>query len=148
MNRKITYTDPTKLDIGCKGCTKEGYTGIDKLDFGQDVLWDVRQGIPFANNSVTDIYCNNFLEHLADADMELFFTELYRICKNDANIEIVVPDSGSMGAYTHNHFSFWNELRFEGLIKGFENNWFTIEKMYKIPQRYYEELRVYLKVVK
>ena len=82
--RKLTYADPTRIDIGCKHCTKVGYTGIDKYDFGQEVIWDVREGLPFVNNSIEDIYCNNFLEHLEDRDVEGFFLELYRVCKHGA----------------------------------------------------------------
>lgn len=148
MMRRLTYADPAKIDIGCKTFIKEGYTGIDILDYGQHVMWDVREGIPFANNTITDVYCNNFLEHLEDKDIDVFFTELCRICKHDASIEIGVPHSESMGAYTHSHFSLWNELRFEGIVRGFPTTWLKIEKMYRKQQGYYEEIRVHLKVNK
>ena len=141
--------EATKLDIGCKTSIKDGFTGIDYQELGQQILWDIREGLPFPDNTITDIYCNHFLEHLDNKDIEGFFLELYRICKDGASIEIGVPHSESLGAYTHNHLSFWNELRFKGLVAGYDGQErFVIESMVRKTNNYYEELRVYLKVNK
>ena len=142
MKRRLTYDNPEKIDIGCKHCTKEGYTGIDHLEFGQKVLWDVREGLPFADNTITDIHCTHFLEHLSDREVEGFFAEVYRVCKDKAVIYITVPHEGEWGAYAHNHLSFWSEARFEGIVKGFIGARVELKEMKKFRQHGYLEIKV------
>jgi len=84
-----------RLNLG-SGLNKcDGYINVDKYDFGSsDVLMDLeRTPWQFEDGSVSEIILNYTLEHL-DRDVEVFFAimkEMYRICENEARIEINVP---------------------------------------------------------
>ena len=130
--RRINITNATRLDIGCGPCKKPGWTGMDVKDLGQEILWDVRNGIPVPDNSIEAIYSGHFLEHLDDADIEALYYELYRVCKQGALIEFIVPHMDHACAYVHNHKSFWSELRFKGLVQSSEPPRFAIEKTLRV----------------
>jgi SAM-dependent methyltransferase len=82
-----------KLNLGCGVNKKEGYLNIDKYgdpDRKMDLEltpWE------FNDNTIDEIYLNHVLEHLG-AEVNVFFKiiqEMYRVCKNDAQILINVP---------------------------------------------------------
>lgn len=132
VNRKLKYEIPLKIDIGCKENTKHGFTGIDILDFGQDVIWDVLDGLPFPDNSVEEIYCSHFLEHLKVDQIQDFFCEMHRVCKEGSQIEVKVPHSDCIESYYSCHFSRWNEDRIKGIMRGLNGVYtFDIKKMYR-----------------
>lgn len=137
-----------KIDIGCKHCIKKDYTGIDIKDFGQAIVWDVRHGIPVSDGTIENIYCRHFLEHLEDRDIEDFFMELWRVCRSGAEIEIIVPRRNCKEAYTHNHLSFWDEIRFEGIATGYPGERFKIIRMDTKTCSGYPEVHVVLEAVK
>jgi hypothetical protein len=118
--KKIQYdsTASLYLDIGCKDKKKQGYIGIDILNFGQEIVWDIRYGIPFADSTVEKIYCSHLLEHLENKDIQDFFIEMHRVCKDGAEIELRAPHSDTVGAYYGCHLSLWNQARIEGIITG------------------------------
>lgn len=104
------------LDIGCGKNPKEGFDGIDAIDFGQKYVLDVaakdKKGFiawPFEDNSVDKVHCSHFVEHLKPDERIHFANELYRIlkpCVRDTQgkpiegfAEIIVPHYGSERAY-------------------------------------------------
>lgn len=88
-----------KLDLGCGAFTKEGFIGLDSLPNGSnpfgveytktDVVCNLNEGIPAKDSTVNEIYCGHFFEHVDN--LTEFINEIYRVCSNDAKIEIVVP---------------------------------------------------------
>ena len=120
MLRKIQYNNsvPIYLDIGCKDKKKQGYIGIDILNFGQEIVWDVTQGLPFMDGSVSKIYCSHLLEHLENLDIQDFFIEMHRVCKNEAEIELRTPHSSTIEAQYACHLSLWDEVRIQGILRG------------------------------
>jgi len=82
MIRKFPqYKGKIMLNLGCGGQKLDGYIGIDKRDVGQDMIWDITDGLPFPDNSVDEVYSCHFVEHLTDEQsIELFF-EIYRVLK-------------------------------------------------------------------
>ncbi len=118
--RKIQYdsTKPIYLDIGCKDKKKPGYIGLDILNLGQEIVWDVTEGLPFPDGSVSGIYCSHFLEHIENKDIQDIFIEFHRISKSGAEIEIRTPHSGNTEAYFACHLSLWNEARINGIVRG------------------------------
>ena len=79
-----------------------GYVNVDKFDYGKpDTLMDLEETPwQFADDSVDEIMLNHTLEHLG-RDAQTFFAiikEIYRVCKNNALIEINVPHP------RHDHF--------------------------------------------
>ncbi|MCA9337522.1 hypothetical protein KC951_02325 [Candidatus Saccharibacteria bacterium] len=80
---------PLKLSLACGDHKPDGFKGVDIIktasaDYKVDLLkfpWK-----PFKNNSVDEIECSNFVEHIPHGDSYndpffQFFDELYRILK-------------------------------------------------------------------
>jgi len=116
LTTRIAYTSPIKLDIGCGMYKKEGFTGLDMLDFGQDIVWDVRNGIPLPDESVVEFYCSHFIEHLTRAELEPFAEELRRVITQDCVCTFAVPHTETVGAYDYAHRSWWNEHAMRGFF--------------------------------
>jgi hypothetical protein len=90
MATKATKTDePLRLSLACGDNKPEGFKGVDiaktkSADYVQNLLvfpWD-----QFKNNSVDEIECSHFVEHIPHGDgyhdpFFQFFDEIYRILK-------------------------------------------------------------------
>lgn len=89
-----------KLDLGAGRNPQPGYTSVDL--YAPDV--DVRQDLtkfpwPWENDSVTEIHCSHFVEHLNKDVRWPFFEECYRILKVGGIMKISVPNFKSERAY-------------------------------------------------
>lgn len=90
MATKATKTDePLRLSLACGDNKPEGFKGVDiaktkSADYVQNLLvfpWD-----QFKDNSVDEIECSHFVEHIPHGDgyhdpFFQFFDEIYRILK-------------------------------------------------------------------
>lgn len=90
---------PLRLDIGCGKTKMDGWEGIDSIDFGQKHVHDVRKGLPFADNSVSEVRSSHFVEHLTGQERIAFFNELWRVMKDGATAQIVTPNWSHACAY-------------------------------------------------
>lgn len=106
----------SKIDLGCGKNKKEGFIGIDKIDYGQEILWDVTKGIPLPDDSIDEVYSTQFFEHLDEKEINTVVWELVRVCKAGAKIHIEVPSDESDPSYDIAHYSFWNPSRGRGLF--------------------------------
>ena len=91
-----------KINIG-SGYTKfDGYINIDNDPNSQpDHLVDLEKDrLPFEDSTVERVIAHHILEHLGDGYFHLL-RELYRVCKDKAIIDIVVP--------YHHHEVFYND---------------------------------------
>jgi hypothetical protein len=82
-----------KLNLGSGQNPKPGYVNVDKYG-SPDVLWDLEQlPWPWDDNAVEAVEMIHVLEHLgAQADGFIgIMKELYRVCRHDATIIIMVP---------------------------------------------------------
>lgn len=93
---KQTYT---KLDLGCGKTPKEGFTGVDCRDFGQELVIDLRKAWPFPDGSVEDVNCSHFVEHLNATERIHFANELYRVLVPGGKATVVAPHWASPRAY-------------------------------------------------
>lgn len=105
-----------KIDIGCGTYKKDGFIGIDFRDFGQEIVWDVRKGLPFVDETIDEIYCSHFFEHLTYTELNTLMGELKRVMSANATIKIVVPHKRTAGAWDYAHRTFWNEKAFNGFM--------------------------------
>lgn len=94
-----------KLHLGCGFDYKKGYLNIDcverkksKYDF---LKHDLNKPLPIKDNTVTHTFSNHFFEHIQNLD-ELM-TEIYRVSKDNAKLEIIVPHFTSLGNYYEFH---------------------------------------------
>jgi len=87
------------LNIGCGKNVIPGYSGVDSIDFGQEYVINVLNGLPFEDNTVDSIISSHFIEHLDGEERIIFFNEIYRVLKKDAYATIVVPHFSHPCAY-------------------------------------------------
>ncbi|HNE33134.1 MAG TPA: methyltransferase domain-containing protein [Nitrospira sp.] len=92
-------SEPLRLDVGCGKTKMDGWEGIDSIDFGQKHVHDVRKGLPFADNSVSEVRSSHFVEHLTGQERIAFFNELWRVMKDGATAQIVTPNWSHACAY-------------------------------------------------
>lgn len=91
---------PLRLDIGCGKNKREGFIGIDQHAMpGVDTVMDIRQRWPFDDNSVDEIHCSHFIEHLTANERVQFYNEMYRVMKPGAKASIITPHWASNRAY-------------------------------------------------
>lgn len=86
-----------KLDLGCGANKREGFKGVDiSADCGADVVFDLRTTPwPWADESVDEVHCSHFFEHLSGPERIPFMAELYRIMKPGAKALFITPDCDS-----------------------------------------------------
>ena len=80
-----------KVDLGCGNNKQSGYIGVDKIKLDcVDVVHDLdTYPYPFENNSVDEIFCSHYIEHVED--LPKFMDEIYRILKSGAKATIIAP---------------------------------------------------------
>jgi len=125
MKRKLPIIKEKniKLNIGCGNNLDKGFIGIDVRDCGQDIVWDVRDGIPFPDESVDFIWSSHVLEHLDNEELEELFREIYRVLKPGGKTGHVLPHALDPTAFYFDHKTFWNEARVSTMpgVPGLEN---------------------------
>jgi SAM-dependent methyltransferase len=149
MNKNATTNeDPTNngqhipvenkqaLHIGCGMHKMPGAIGLDIVDLpGVDVVVDLeRESIPFPDNSFEIVYAHHVLEHITRLNDVL--TELHRVCRPGARIEIVVPYFTCVGAFgdpthvrffTYGTFEHFTETKNKELYTWFSSTRFAIK---------------------
>src|SRR5579864_661365 len=72
-------TPPLKVNVGCGQEPFQGWVNLD-LDPGAkaDILWDIKDGLPFENGSCAFIYSEHFLEHIPVPEGVRFLAECHR----------------------------------------------------------------------
>lgn len=91
--------EPLRIDIGCGKRPKDGFVGIDSINFGQKHVLDVRKGLPFKPNTVDEVHSSHFVEHLTGTERIAFFNELWRVMKPNATALIITPNWSHACAY-------------------------------------------------
>lgn len=105
-----------KIDIGCAKTKKQGYIGIDKLDFGQEFILDIEEGIPFDESTVEEIYTSHTLEHIDNLNFVL--EEFKRILTPKGKLEIIVPHRCHVWAQSPGHVRLFDETSITKTLKG------------------------------
>lgn len=127
-----------RIDIGSGKFPKPGYIGIDIENYGQSIVRDITRGLPFSNSIISNINLSHCLEHIpAGNDMLFFISEIYRVCRHNALIDIRVPHSDTLKAADPVHLSYWNE-------EGFRNYFDTERTFAAIPVQYRWKFKIAL----
>lgn len=110
-SREHERTDPMKLDLGCGTAKREGFIGVDARAFpGVDRVIDLTSGVdsltgraliewPWDCESVDEVWCSHFVEHLTPFERIHFANELHRILKPEGHATIITPHWCSQRAY-------------------------------------------------
>jgi predicted SAM-dependent methyltransferase len=90
---KITQHKGMKLNMGCGSDLKPGWINID-INPIADLTLDLREPLPFKDNTCSEIYCEHFLEHLEYPEPAYsFLKECYRVLEPGRLLSIGVPDT-------------------------------------------------------
>lgn len=90
---------PVKLDFACGSRVQEGFEGVDvaPIEGVKHVVDLFKYPLPWGDNSVDEIYCSHFVEHVPD--LIGFMNECYRILKPKGTMQIIAPYYSSMRAW-------------------------------------------------
>ena len=129
-----------KLCIGCGIHAMKGFINVDIGPFqGVDVVHDLNVvPYPFKSNSFRLVVGHHVLEHLTDVTQVM--DELYRICKDKAEVIITVPYYHSQGAFqdiTHKHFFAVTSFDYfsDKWVHKYTDSQFRVKKVRMIPTR-------------
>jgi predicted SAM-dependent methyltransferase len=96
------------LHLGCGPKYLAGFMNIDGNPFRKCDLWvDLRNGIPFASNSVTSIYSTHMFEHFYPDELNFLLRECLRVLKPAGGVRLIVPNLESAIEAYHQSQSGW-----------------------------------------
>ncbi|HWO30687.1 MAG TPA: methyltransferase domain-containing protein [Candidatus Acidoferrum sp.] len=90
------------LNLGCGDKYCDYFVNIDANPLRKLDLWlDIRNGLPFGDQSVDSIYTAQMLEHFYPNELARVLSECRRVLKSDAGMRIVVPSlENAIAAYS------------------------------------------------
>lgn len=145
---KIKLKGKIQLNLGCGNKLEKGYINIDERDCGQEIIWDIREGLPFPDNSVDVVWSQHMMEHLTNDEAKELFRDIYRVLKVGGITIHTMPHASDPTSCYFDHESFWNEERVDTMIRipGLEN--FKITKNHSGSKNVIKELFFALEKVK
>ncbi len=149
---------PLKVHLCCGRHISKGWTNVDAVDYGQEIVADLtKRWDCFEDNSVDYIFCKDGYEH--QPSVEHFLSECSRVLKPGGILEIWVPHFKNPAAYriTHLHFISWSyfevfpephdkvqnlKILSNRIILGKEDNfpWSFIHNVMNISPKWWERL--------
>lgn len=90
---------PLRLDFGCGKNPREGFLGVDAIDFGQKYVVDLRKPWPWKNGTVAEAHSSHFVEHLEAQERIHFVNELHRVLVPGGKCQVITPHWASCRAY-------------------------------------------------
>lgn len=116
-----------KINIGCGKEVKEGFDGFDIIDYGQLYVKDVRNGLPFKDDSIDEAYSRHLVPCLTNFNEKYervaFFNELWRVLKPNAIATLIIPVWNANGSYGNPTFQ---EPFYEGSLFFLNKEWRTL----------------------
>ena len=105
-----------RVDLGCGMFKRRGFIGIDvDPNSSADIVCDVTNGIPLADDSVDYLVADNVLEHIGD-DFVAVINEIWRVCRASGKVEVTVPVFPSPDAVSDpTHARYFTENTFNYL---------------------------------
>lgn len=110
-SKKIIFEKKENVQIGGGRHPKEGYLNIDIFP-PADIIYDVREGLPLEDNSVSFIFNEHFLEHLDyPISVKKVIKECLRVLKPGGKLVVGVPDGGNaIQKYTKKDKEFFKKM--------------------------------------
>ena len=106
------------INIGCGPNCLPGWINVDIARHeGLDIVWDLRQGLPFPDESCTAVFGEHVIEHIRKEDAAKLLKECYRVLQKGGIIRLSTPDAGRyLKAYATND-EFLSHRSFERSIE-------------------------------
>lgn len=96
LEKLLRNKKTTKLNIGCGTDYKEGWINVDNNSDNNitklDLNWDLRNPLPFQDNSIDFVFNEHFFEHLTVDEAQLVIKDLMRVLKPGGVMRIAMPD--------------------------------------------------------
>jgi predicted SAM-dependent methyltransferase len=83
----------TRLDFGCAFEKHDGWIGSDKIDYGQEHVGDILDGLPWPDYYFDMITAHHSLQMITFTDFPRALAELRRVLKVGGLLRISVPDA-------------------------------------------------------
>lgn len=103
-----------RLDLACGNNKRKGFIGVDLNPKSQaDLIVDLESDEwPWDNNSINEIICSHFVEHLPD--LRRFMEHIWKILVPGGVIQIIAPYWTHLGAHQDfSHVRCINEVTFQ-----------------------------------
>lgn len=100
------------INVGCGYRPLTGWINIDLVPGYAEVVWDVRQPLPFPDRSVSAIFCEHVIEHLDQVAGAALIREFYRMLQPGGVLRISTPDAGRYLKSYANEDGFLDHPRF------------------------------------
>lgn len=132
-----------KLNFGCGKDVRKGYVNVDmQKGKGIDRSFDfLKMPYPLEDDTFDQVVIDNVLEHLNNP--QKIMKEIWRICKKNAIVEIIVPYYNSYYAWADpTHINFFNELTMRqtlgeiNYVHKKQKEKFEIIELKSVPQRF------------
>ncbi|MDX6612611.1 MAG: hypothetical protein QOD75_1797 [Blastocatellia bacterium] len=83
------------VNFGCGPNTLRGWVNLD-VARGEaiDVVWDLRDGFPFADESCTALFGEHVIEHVPRDAAQKLLSECYRVLQPGGVVRLSTPDAG------------------------------------------------------
>ena len=121
IRRLLKKGDQIFLELGAG--EKKGENGWTTIDMTKncDLFWDLRNGLPFPNESISKIYSSHFFEHLSFKEAQKLLDDCLKVLVPGGTFSICVPNARIyIEAYLGQ--SFLDKNRFFGGWKPAYNN--------------------------
>lgn len=83
------------INIGCGPNFLSGWINVDMArNEGIDIVWDLRQGLPFPSESCTAAFGEHVIEHITKEDASRLLKECHRVLQKGGVIRLSTPDAG------------------------------------------------------
>lgn len=133
---------PIKLDVGAGAYPQPGFVRLDNDPCGgaTDIVWNICNGIPLPDSSVSELYTSHFLEHLVPTDVHVVLQEMWRVCINGAKVTIKLPHGDTPEGRLPCHYSYWTEHNMRAIHQWFPHeghpqyngNYYDLQKVYRV----------------
>lgn len=80
-----------KLHLGCGNVYKDGWINFDIDSEVADLVQDLRDPLPYADETVDFIFAEHFIEHLTQADAKKLLQECFRVLKREGVLRLTTP---------------------------------------------------------
>src|ERR1051326_1205179 len=129
MAKQKKVEGPLKLDLGCGDSRREGFTGVDKFKTPSvDIIHDLfKFPWPFKANSVEEVWCSHFFEHVPKDKRAPFMDELHRVMQVGGKATFITPYYKSPRA-TQDFSHEWPPISEESYLY-FNKGWREVNKL-------------------
>jgi predicted SAM-dependent methyltransferase len=83
------------VNLGCGYRPMKDWINVDQARGPEvQVVWDLRRGLPFQDESCSAIFSEHLIEHVPRQDTERLLGECYRVLANGGVLRLSTPDAG------------------------------------------------------